>query len=173
MPIKINMEKDLRELESILNAEQDLFSVYLEELTEQQKHLIENNLDGLNNSIREINLLAQKVLTLERERKDVIKRISGKLRLDKDDITLNNLLARFTGRNSEELERLRNTILDTHVKATVQKERNKFLIKQSMIVIRQTVNYLNEKNNPGITHDKPVRKGEYGDEGKGLLTRTA
>jgi hypothetical protein len=167
------MEKDLHELENILNTEQDLFSVYLEMLTEQQKHLIENNLDELNNSIREINLLARKVLTLERERKELIKRISEKLRLDEDDITLSNLLARFTGRNSEELERLRNTILDTHVKATVQKERNKFLIKQSMTVIRQTVNYLNEKNNPAITHDRHVREGEYEDQGKKLSTRTA
>jgi flagellar biosynthesis chaperone FliJ len=166
------MEKDLRELESILNTEQDLFSVYLEMLTEQQKHLIENNLDELNKSIREINILARKILRLERERKEVIKKISEKLRLDEDDISLGNLLARFTGRNSEELERLRNTILDTHVKATVQKERNKFLIKQSMNVIRQTVNYLNEKNNPPIANDEPIRKGEYCDEGKGLLTGT-
>lgn len=167
------MEKDLRELESILNTEQDLFSVYLEMLTEQQRHLIENNLDELNKSIREINILARKILRLERERKEVIKKISEKLRLDKDDISLSNLLDRFTGRNSEELERLRNTILDTHVKATVQKERNKFLIKQSMNVIRQTVSYLNEKNNPAITHDRHVRKGKYDDQGKRLLTRTA
>lgn len=173
MPIKINMEKDLHELENILNAEQNLFSVYLAELAEQQKHLIENNLDGLKNSIREINLLAQKILSLECGRKTVIKKISEELRLDKNDIPLGNLLARFKGRNLEELERLRNTILDTHVKATVQKKRNKILINQSMNVIRQKVNYLNEKNNSRINRDNPVQKWEYGKPGKELITGTA
>ena len=101
-------------------------------MAEQQKHLIDNDLEGLKDSIRKINLLAQKFMTLEKARKEIIKRILEKSRIGKNDINFNNLMARFKGRNLQELERLRNTILDTHVKATIQKERSKQLIKQSM-----------------------------------------
>jgi hypothetical protein len=167
------MEKELRELESILKAEQKLFAIYLEKLTEQQKHLIENNLNGLRDTIEKISILAQEAMTLENGRKNVISRISDKLKIDKDDITLSKLLDRFKEHNFEDLERLRNTILDTHVKATAQRERNELLINQSMSVIRNTVDYLNERNNPRVTYDNPAKKNGCGVERRGLLTRTA
>ena len=173
MPMKINMEKDLHELESILIEEQNLFSVYLRELAEQQKHLIDNDLEGLKDSIRKINLLAQKFMTLEKARKEIIKRILEKSRIGKNDINFNNLMARFKGRNLQELERLRNTILDTHVKATIQKERSKQLIKQSMNIIRQSVNNTVEKDDPCGCHDEPVPQGKCIDEKMELLTGTA
>lgn len=167
------MEKDLLELESILKAEQNLLSVYLEELTDQQNYLIENDLDGLKNSIRELNLLAQKALTLENGRKAVIKRISLKLNMGNNDVTLSNLLARFEGRNFDELERLRNTILDVHIKVTARKECNELLINQSMNVIKQTVDYLNDRNNSRITFENTAVKGGNGNDRKGLLSKTA
>jgi hypothetical protein len=162
--MKINMEKDLHEL---LIEEQNLFSVYLRELAEQQKHLIENDLDGLKDSIREINQLAQKFMSLEKIRKETVKRILEESQIGKNDINLNNLMARFKGRNLEELERLRNTILDTHVKATVQKERNKRLIKQSMNIIRQSVNHPDENDNPRGGRGVPVPQAECLDEKMG------
>jgi len=173
MPMKINMEKDLHELESILIEEQNLFLVYLREMAEQQKHLIENDLEGLKESIREINLLAQKFMTLEKARKEIIKRILERSRIGKNDINFNKLMARFKGRNLQELEKLRNTILDTHVKATVQKERSKRLIKQSMNIIRQSVNNPVEKDNPCGCHDEPVPQGKCNGEKMELLTGTA
>jgi len=173
MPMKINMEKDLHELERILIEEQNLFSVYLRELAEQQKHLIENDLDGLKDSIREINQLAQKFMTLEKARKEIVKRILEESRIGKNDINLSGLMARFKGRNLEELERLRNTILDTHVKATVQKERNKRMIKQSMNIIRQSVNHPDEKDNPCGGHNNALPLEECKDDKMGLLTGSA
>lgn len=167
------MERELRELESILKAEQKLFTAYLEKLTEQQQYLIENDLKGLRESIEKISLLAQEALTLENGRKKVIEKISGKLKVDKNDITLGKLLDRFKGRNFEDLEHLRNAILDTHVKVAAQRERNQLLINQSMNVIRQTVDYLNERNNPRVTYDNPARKNSVISDNRCLLTRTA
>lgn len=167
------MERELGELESILKAEQKLFAIYLEKLTEQQQHLIESNLNGLRDSIEKISLLAQEAMTLENGRKNVIARISDKSKIDKEDITLSKLLDRFKGHNFEDLEGLRNTILDTHVKATAQRERNELLINQSMNVISQTVDYLNERNSPKVTYDNPAKKNGCGAGRRGMLTRTA
>jgi len=167
------MERELGELESILKAEQKLFAIYLEKLTEQQQHLIENDLNGLRDSIEKISLLAQEAMTLENGRKNVIARISDKLKIDKEDITLSKLLDRFKGHNFEDLVGLRNTILDTHVKATAQRERNELLINQSMNIISQTVDYLNERNSPKVTYDNPAKKNGCGAERRGMLTRTA
>lgn len=171
--MEIMMERELRELEGILKAEQKLFAVYLEKLTEQQQRLIENDLKGLRDSVEKISLLAQEALTLENGRKNVIARISEKLKVDKNNITLTKLLERFQGRNFEDLEHLRNAILDTHVKVAAQRERNELLINQSMNVIKQTVDYLNERNNPRVTYDNPTRKNSVGSAKRGLLTRTA
>ena len=99
MPMQFMMEKELRELEAILEAEQNLFAKYLERLTLQQRCLIENDLQGLRESIESINILAQEAVMLESGRKNVIARISGKLEVAREDMTLNNLLARFKGHN--------------------------------------------------------------------------
>lgn len=167
------MEKELRELESILRAEQKLFGIYLEKLTEQQRYLIENDLKGLKDSIEKISFLAQEAMTLENGRKSVIERISKKLNVDKDNITLSKLLDRFKGHKFEELEQLRNAILDTHIKATAQKERNELLINQSMSVIGRTVDYLNERKNPRVTYEDPTRKNGVASDSRSLLVRTA
>ncbi len=167
------MEKELRELESILRAEQKLFGIYLEKLTEQQRYLIENDLKGLKDSIEKISFLAQEAMTLEYGRKNVIERISKKLNVDKDDITMSKLLDRFKGHKFEELEHLRDAILDAHVKATAQRERNELLINQSMSVIGRTVDNLNERKNPKIPYDNPTRKNGVASDNGGLLVRTA
>ncbi|UCC78327.1 MAG: flagellar protein FlgN [Candidatus Zixiibacteriota bacterium] len=167
------MEKELRELESILRAEQKLFGIYLEKLIEQQRYLIENDLKGLKDSIEKISLLAQEAMTLENGRKNVIARISEKLKVDENDITLSKLLDRFKGHKFQELEHLRDAILDTHVKATAQRERNELLINQSMNVIGRTVNYLNERKNPRVTYDNPTGKNGVASDNRGLLVRTA
>lgn len=167
------MEEELRELENILRAEQKLFGIYLEKLTEQQRYLIENDLKGLKDSIEKISFLAQEAMTLENSRKVVIDRISRKLNVDKDDITLSKLLDRFKGHKFEELEKLRNAILDTHFKATAQRERNELLINQSMSIIGRTIDYLNERKNPRVTYEDPTRKNGVPSNGGGLLVRTA
>ncbi len=167
------MNGEIQELETILKAEQKLFTGYVEKLAEQQQCLIENDLEGLKKSIEKINLMAQEALTLESGRKNVIERISKKMNIEEDDITLSNLLSRFKGQNFDELDKLKNAILDIHLKATAQKERNELLINQSMSVIRQTFDFMNQQKNPKATYDNPSKNGDYASERGGMLTRTA
>jgi len=168
----IMMEREIRELESILKAEKRVFADYLEKMTEQQQYLIENDLKGLKDTVEKIGFLAQEAMTLENGRKNLIEKLSQKLAVDKNDITLNRLLERFKGHNFEELEKLKNAILGINIKATAQKERNELLINQSMNAIRQTIDYLNERNNPRATYENPHENGSGKRERRAMLTRT-
>ncbi|GEM_PF-1907251 len=171
--MKIMMDREINELTEVLKAEQKLFTSYLEKLTEQQNNLIENNLQGLKESIKKINLLAQEAMTLESGRKNIIDRISKNFNIDEDNATLSDLLGRFRGHNFDELEKLKDAILDIHLKATAQKERNELLINQSMSVIKQTVDYMNERKNPKAIYENPAKNGCYASNQGGMLTRTA
>jgi hypothetical protein len=140
------MDKELRELESILEAEQKLFEVHLKRLAEQQRHLIEYDPEGLRDSIDKINLLSQEARMLNRGRKSLIASISRGLKTNKKDIALSRLLNRFKVNNFKQIEHLRNVILNMFLKAAARKEINEYLINQSMNVIGQTTVSLDAVN---------------------------
>lgn len=166
------MEVDLKELVSILKAEKDVFIRYLGKLVDQQKSLIENDLQGIKSSVEQINALAQEAVTLESGRKAVIERISNKLGVNPDDITISRLLEKFKGSKFEELEELKNMILEINAKIKNQKNRNELLIESSMNVIKETINYLNEVNNPRVTYRNPVLTRRGGADRSAIFSRT-
>lgn len=166
------MDRELKELTGILKAEKEVFVKYLEKLTDQQKALIENNLDDIRSSVEQINVLAREAVNLENGRRTVIDRLSKKLGMAAEDVSVGKLLEKFKGPNFEELERLKNTIIEIHQKVKTQKNRNELLIEQSMSVIRQTVNYINEVRNPKVTYDNPLAARRGTKEGGALLSRT-
>ncbi len=166
------MDRELKELTEILRAEKEVFVKYFEKLTDQQKALIENNLDDIRSSVEQISVLAQEAVNLENGRRMVIDRLSKKLGMAAEDVSMGKLLEKFKGPNFEELERLKNTILEIHQKVKTQKNRNELLIEQSMSVIRQTVNYINEARNPKATYANPVSTRRGAKESGALLSRT-
>ncbi|MEE9554276.1 MAG: flagellar protein FlgN [candidate division Zixibacteria bacterium] len=166
------MERELKELTEILKAEKEVFVKYLEKLGDQQKALIENNLEDIRSSVQKINVLAQEAVMLENGRRAVIERLSKKIGVDADDVSIGKLLEKFKGPNFEELERLKNTILEIHQKVRTQKSRNELLIEQSMSVIHQTMNYINEMNNPKVTYANPVLTRRGASDRGAILSRT-
>lgn len=166
------MDRELKELTKILKAEKEVFVKYLEKLTDQQKALIENNLDDIRSSVEQINILAQEAVNLENGRRTVIDRLSRKLGMAAEDVSVGKLLEKFKGPNFEELEQLKNTILEIHQKVKTQKNRNELLIEQSMSIIRQTVNYINEVRNPKVTYANPVSTRRGAEDSGALLSRT-
>jgi len=166
------MDSNLKELTAILRAEKEVYARYLEKLTDQQRCLIENDLQGIKSSVEQINSLAQEAANLETGRRAIVERISGKLGINPGDVSISKLLEKFKGSRFEELEQLKNMILDINEKVKNQKLRNELLIEQSMSVIRQTMNYINEINNPKVTYGNPVF-GRRGVKDKGaLISRT-
>jgi hypothetical protein len=165
------MERELKELINILNAEYEVFVKYLERLTEQQQYLIENDLDGIKASVEKINVLAQDAVNLETGRRSIIGKLSERLAMNPEDVTIGKLIENFKGPNFEELESLKNTILDIYAKVNTQKKRNQLLIEQSMGIIRQTMNYIHQANNPKVIYDNPVAAPRGAADRGGLVTR--
>ena len=165
------MERELKELINILNAEYEVFVKYLERLTEQQQYLIENDLDGIKTSVEKINVLAQDAVNLETGRRRIIERLSERLAMNPEDITIGKLIENFKGPNFEELEGLKNTILDIYAKVNTQKKRNELLIEQSMGIIRQTMNHIHQANNPKVIYDNPVAAPRGAVDRGSLMTR--
>ncbi len=171
MPIQITMEKELTELINILNAEYEVFVKYLERLTEQQQFLIENDLGGIKISVEKINTLAQDAVNLETGRRRIIESLSERLAMNPEEITIGKLIEKFKGPNFEELEGLKNTILDIHDKVNKQKKRNELLIEQSMGIIKQTMDYIHQTNNPKVIYDNPVAPPRGAVDRGSFLTR--
>jgi len=168
----MNMEKHINELAAILKAENAVFVRYLEKLGEQQRCLIENDLAGIKASVEQINVLAQEAMNLETGRRSIIDRLSRQLGVEPSDVSLSQLLEKFKGPRFDELQRLKDMILDVHGKVTAQKHRNELLIEQSMSVIRQTMNYINEICNPQVTYGNPVLAQRGEKSRNALISRT-
>lgn len=134
------MEDDLKRLTFVLEAERELYVDYLERLNDQQKSLIENDLQGIRSSVRKISALARRGMTLEKRRREMIDGISRKLGVDSPDPSLSGLLEKCRGPGLRELERLRDTIIYIHGKIEARKARNRRLIDRSMHVIKGTTN---------------------------------
>lgn len=155
------MEVELNELIDILSSEHKVFEEYLHLLTEQQEHLIQNNLAGIKSNIEKINMLAEEAANLENGRRRLMGRISESMRLKPSDISLSRLLERVNSPNLKEMERLKDTILEVHDKISYQKTRNELLIEQSLRIINQTMQFIHEVNNPRATYDNPLKSGGF------------
>ena len=165
------MDSRLGELTNILQQEETVFQEYLGLLTQQQENLIANNLAGIKDGIDKINELAQEAINLENGRRKVVARLSETLGMNPEDITISKILERLDGPKFDELESLKNKILDFHGKITSQKKRNELLINQSMNVINQTMHFIHEIGNPKATYDNPVMaRGGAGSQGA-LISR--
>ncbi len=150
------MEKELKQLIRILNAEYDIFVKYFERLIEQQQYLIENDLDGIKANVENMSILTQNAINLENGRCRIIERLSKRLAMNPDGITIGKLIENFRCPNFDELEGLKNTILDIYAKVNKQKSRNELLVEQSLGTIRQTMGYSQRANNPKAIYCNPM-----------------
>ncbi len=167
------MQNELNELIKILSAEHKIYQDYLQCLIEQQEFLIQSDLKGIKTSIDKISVLAQKAMNMENGRRTVISRLSAKLGMNPHDVTVSKILQQFEGPRFEELDKLKDKILDTYSKVINQKTRNELLIDQSMNIIQQTMQIINDVENPQPTYDNPAAFRNGANNIKTIVSRTA
>ena len=163
------MEREISELIDILKLEYRVYQTYFELLNQQQEHLIRNDLQAIKSSVEKMNVTTQQAVQLEKGRCAAIAKLSRKIEMKPEDITVSRILEKIEGARFSELENLRNRILDIHAKVIDQKDRNALLIGQSMQMVRETVNSISEMNNPKITYDDPLLTKK---KSKAILSRT-
>ena len=142
------MDTQLEELIKILQREEKIFREYLELLTEQQGNLMKNDLEAIRQGIQKISQLAGIATELENARRIIVAKLSEKLRVKPNDINLSEMLDKVNGAPFDELESLKNKVLEFHEKIMSQSRRNELLINQSMNILSQSIQLMNQSDDP-------------------------
>lgn len=166
------MDVEIKELAEILSREQEVYQKYLELLTEQQRHLMKNDVNSVKATTDLINHLAQEAADLESGRARVMSRLKriGALKPGQDSLA--KILEKFKGPQFDELEKLKSTLLDVHSRIKDQSARNELLIANSMKMIANTMQYIHELNNPQVTYNNPSTAKRDSLQQKTLISRT-
>jgi hypothetical protein len=149
------MENALNQLINILTKEQELFQQYLDLLTQQQEHLVHNDLDSIRTNAEKINVLVREAADLENSRRFVLVRISQRINADSEKPNLTELLSAFEGPRFKNLERFKDTIFETYNRINEQKARNELLIDQSIKMISQAMQFIHRISDPAATYENP------------------
>jgi hypothetical protein len=166
------MDAEIRELAEILSREQEVYQKYLELLTEQQRYLMNNDVNSVKATTDLINHLAQEAADLESGRARVMNRLQRLGALKPGQDTLARIMEKFKGPQFDELEKLKETLLDVHSKIKEQSTRNELLIANSMQMIANTMQYIHEINNPQVTYNNPSNAKRDSLHQKTLISRT-
>ena len=143
----------MEKLIDILNRELEAYNRFLGLLDDQHKMIISRNLEGLNETDNELDLLAIKVSELEKIRIDITKDVSGKLKLSDKDLKLRDLLPRLDSVSSGRLHLLREAIVGAHKQVEEKSMRNKLLIEKARELISETMKIISRRSSP--VYDKP------------------
>jgi hypothetical protein len=166
------MNTEIRELSEILGRELEVYQKYLELLTEQQRYLMMNDVQNVKATTDLINNLAQQAADLESGRARVMNRLQRVGAFQTGQETLSRILDKFKGPQFDELEKLKETLLDVHSRIREQSCRNELLIANSMKVIENTMQYIHEMNNPQVTYNNPSTAKRETLHRKTLISRT-
>jgi flagellar biosynthesis/type III secretory pathway chaperone len=130
------------ELIEVIGAEVGIFERFLQTLQRQQDALVDNNLDLLNETTAELEVLTSETKKAESRRQKLVAQVTQDLELSPEDINLSQLAALANASQASELSRLQQTLLDLHEQIQESKNRNEFLIKKSMEYLDATISQL-------------------------------
>ena len=166
------MDIEIIELSEILGRELEVYQKYLELLTEQQIYLMKNDVQNVKATTDLINNLAQQAADLESGRARIMERFRRAGTIQKGQDSLARILEKLQGPQFDELEKLKETLLDIHSRIKEQSLRNELLIDNSMKVIANTMQYIHEMNNPQVTYNNPSTTKRDTLHRKTLISRT-
>jgi flagellar biosynthesis/type III secretory pathway chaperone len=147
----------MKELTDILNQELDSSNRFLVLLDNQHRQLVCRDLEGLNKTNAELDLLCNKIGDFEKKRQKIVKNISGQMKLSSDNLTLNDILSRLDGISSNRLQQLRKAILDVHRRIEEKRKRNEYLIEKSRNLVAESVKILSSRPSPVYGRPGPTK----------------
>jgi hypothetical protein len=112
---------------------------FLELLINQQKYLVENDLENLKDGVAHQQNIIDRVKALEKQRGQLIAMYSDSENLDPNDVTISSLARKAGGQIADKLLKLQNSLMSLHKKIEQAKRKNEFLIGNSMKYIDGTI----------------------------------
>lgn len=136
------------QLIDILGKEASLFESFLQLLQQQQKMLVENDVEGLNGIT---DLLREKLVEsrlLGRQREELVEQIRVANAIE-GDLNVTRLLETVGRDHADQLATLRDLILNLSEKITQTRNRNAMLLNRSREYIARTMEMLSRLHTPG------------------------
>lgn len=126
----------------LLDKELATFRLMLSTLEAEQKALIENDIQGLDEAVETQKALAQRADTQEKARVKIIRQMAPMMQEDPKTLTLRRLIDLADVAFAERLLAQREELLDLQEKLRNTNRRNSVLIKQSMKYVDKTLRIL-------------------------------
>lgn len=126
------MSSPVSQLIEVINKEGKCLERFLTLLSDEQKFLVEKDVDSLRRSIEEQEKTIQDARKLEEERIKLTDLLAKQLRIEKDEVNISKLIELVEESYSTKLRELQSTLSSLYAKLERQRKKNEFLIKQSL-----------------------------------------
>ncbi|NIP44509.1 MAG: flagellar protein FlgN [candidate division Zixibacteria bacterium] len=138
------MEFLYKKVIDIVEEESLCLEEFLELLVNQQKYLVENDLEKLKDGVARQQEIISRVKTLEKQRGKLVAEYSETEDVNPGDITITCLARKAGGQIADKLLELQNSLLSLHEKIEKARRKNEFLIENSMKYIDGTIRLIAE-----------------------------
>ncbi len=139
------MELLYKKIIDVVEEEALCLEEFLRLLVDQQKYLVENDLENIKSGVSRQQELIDRVKALEKSRTQLVAKYSETANLKPDDITMSGLARRVGGEMADKLMELQNSLMSLHQKIEKAKRKNQFLIEHSMKYINGTIRLIAER----------------------------
>jgi uncharacterized protein YeeX (DUF496 family) len=133
---------------------------FLTLLSEEQRALVENDVDSLQKSIEDQEKTIWDARKLEEDRINLTDRLAEKLKIDKDQVNISKLIELVEESYSTKLRELQSTLSSLYAKLERQRKKNEFLIKQSMRCVDQSIKVFLDLNKKAKGYSISDQKNE-------------
>jgi len=157
-------------LAEILDQELETFNRFLDLLDTQHKQIISNDVEALDKTNTELEVLGMQTTRLEKLRLHEVDKIARDYNFRDKSPKIKDIIPKLDSLNKSRMETLRNSILSTHRLIERKTQRNKRLIDKSRKLINESMNIICQK--PVPTYQKNGPEDKSNNEGR-LLNRSA
>jgi len=151
-------EQLLVDLAALINEEIRAFHRLLEALQEEQRAIVEDDIEVIEQCVAVQQEVAVAAHQLEAKRVRVVGQLAEQLDMEPQNISLSRLVEALEGPRAEELAQMREKLLDLNGKIRGVSENNAFLIRQSLRYTERCLDIL--------TAQSTTQRGVYGQFGK-------
>ncbi len=151
-------EELIVELTAVINDEVRAFHRLLEALREEQRAIVEDDIEAIEACVAIQGEVAVAAHQLEGRRVRVVQQLAEQLDIDADNISLSRLVEALEDPRAEELTQMREKLLELNGKIRTTSANNAFLIRQSLRYTERCLDIL--------TGQSSVQRGVYGQFGK-------
>ena len=148
------MQSSISELIGIIHKEMRLLQNLLELVNEEQETLVRNDAEGLVDNLTRQEAFLHEADQLENQRLRLTERLSRKLRVTPEELSMSRLMDLVEEAHSTELGKLQQTLLEAYQKIGETNRNNELLIRQSMGYIERTLDVVTASSPRETTYER-------------------